>query len=146
MVRKSALQQSLCRGKPPRLPNMLPQFFGRFQWFQVISSHPGVIFPCFLPTLPEGEDFDQQGTFGRQLHELLQRNQEMIKIMEAENRQKKIQDAEVDWYRVITWFCHFFGAGARARARFCLHTSWFFGLCRFLRTMLDMIPLKTPRS
>ena len=74
---------------------MLPHFFGRLVISGDLSSHPGVIFPCFLPTLPEGEDFDQQGTFGRKLGELLQRNQEMIKIMEAEilaeKKQSKMQ-------------------------------------------------------
>ena len=56
-----------------------------------------------VPGIPlastEGENFDPQGTFGRKLRELLQRNQEMIQIMEAEKiRQKKktIQDVEID--------------------------------------------------
>ena len=48
---------------------------------------------------PEGENFDPQGTFGRKLRELLQRNQEMIQIMEAEKigrKKEKIQDVEID--------------------------------------------------
>lgn len=52
---------------------------GIFRWFQVIKSRSQV-----SPTSPEGENFDPQGTFGRKLRELLERNQEMIQIMEAE--------------------------------------------------------------
>ena len=107
--------------------NMLPHFFGRLVISGDLSSHPGVIFPCFLPTLPEGEDFDQQGTFGRKLGELLQRNQEMIKIMEAEiSAEKNIprcRNRLIQRHYVILLL---FWGGAGARAPFYLHTVSYF--------------------
>lgn len=86
----------LCRPYLKGLPSFLFAFFGDFRLSSLGCRCHVSMFQCFQhfpsPTSPEGENFDPQGTFGRKLRELLERNQEMIQIMEAEkNRQKKIQ-------------------------------------------------------
>eukprot|EP00434_Breviolum_minutum_P013995 symbB.v1.2.012343.t1/scaffold826.1/size159518/10 len=56
-------------------------------------SHDGTGIRVRLSTFT-GENFDPQGTFGRKLRELLQRNQEMIQIMEASELSKK---EDLEW-------------------------------------------------
>ena len=80
---------------------------------------------------PEGENFDPQGTFGRKLRELLERNQEMIQIMEADkNRQKKKSNPRcrnrlIQRHYMIFCLMFFFwgGGGDGARALFSMYTS-----------------------
>ena len=126
-----------------RVPSFLLADFLR--WFQVIKSRSQVSpllhrkVKTLIHRAPLAESFVSCYSEIRRWYRSWRRKNRQKKRKNPRCRNRLIQRH----YMICFWCCCFFLGGDGARALFSLYT-WFFGLSWFLRTMLDMIPLKNP--